>query len=329
MKNNKVVYIHRKKSDDTIFYVGMGNSYRPYDKHKSKRSRYWLSTVNKNGYYVEVLFEGLSAEEAFEIEIYLISKFGRKDKGLGPLVNLSDGGEGVSGGLGGKAKSVYNIYTGEFFSTIREAHESQNEIGYSKIVGELRGLYAISDENPFRYLDNPYPEADRLWESIRENEVPFDDGFDCVDDRESIAEFTSVEQDALDRLNTLPKRTLDIILMVEDTSLRKTAKHYNLGVTCIYNSIKSIKAELLGDTQNWKYSTKLVPKSFYTKPDKPKAKKVKVKKPKVKRVDVKKVELKNELYKRRVTRTDKIKEAIRLYNELASITPSSGSHEQN
>ncbi len=258
--SNKVVYIHRKKSDDTIFYVGMGNPNRPKSKY---RSVVWDRTVKKHGYYIEVLFQGLSSEEAFDIEIYLISKFGRRDKGLGSLVNLTDGGEGVSGGLGQKSKAVYNINTGESFRTIKEAYEGQNEIGYYKIVGELRGISVISDENPFRYLDNPYPEADNLWKSIRENEVPFEDGFDCVDDRESIAEFTNVEQNALDRLNTLPKRTLDIMLMVEDTSLRKTAEHYNLGVTGVYNTIKSIKDELLGNTCKGKYSTKLVPKSFY------------------------------------------------------------------
>tara|TARA_R100000541_G_scaffold270_5_gene1058 strand:+ start:54 stop:449 length:396 start_codon:yes stop_codon:yes gene_type:complete len=93
MKNNKVVYIHRKKSDDTIFYVGMGNSYRP-NKKKGSRSVFWNRTVTKHGYYIEVLFDGLSTEEAFYIEKYLISKFGRRDLGLGDLVNMTNGGEG-------------------------------------------------------------------------------------------------------------------------------------------------------------------------------------------------------------------------------------------
>ena len=36
MKNNTVVYIHRKKTDDTIFYVGIGKPSRPYiDKGRS------------------------------------------------------------------------------------------------------------------------------------------------------------------------------------------------------------------------------------------------------------------------------------------------------
>ena len=277
MKNNKVVYIHRKKSDDTIFYVGMGNPNRPKSK---ERSVVWKRTVKKNGYYIEVLFEGLSSEEAFDIEMYLISKFGRRDKGLGSLVNLTDGGEGANGGDNNRGRPVYNIETGEFFNNIKEGIIGSNISVYqaSYISEQLNKKIPIADNNPLRLLEDPYPENDRLWESIRQNEVPFEDGFDCVDDRECVAEFTSVEQDALDRLSTLPKRTLDIILMVEDTSLRKTANHYDLGVTSIYNAIKSIRNELMGDTvwvksrinKNYrfkteasKYNTKLVPKSFY------------------------------------------------------------------
>ena len=260
--NNKVVYIHRKKSDDAIFYVGMGNPDRPKSK---ERSVVWKRTVNKHDYYIEVLFEGLSSEEAFDIEIYLISRFGRRDKGLGSLVNLTDGGEGANGGDNNRGRPVYNIETGEFFNNIKEGIIGSNISVYqaSYISEQLNKKIPIAYNNPLRLLEDPYPENDRLWESIRQNEVPFEDGFDCIDDRESVAEFTSFEQDALDRLNTLPKRTLDVILMVEDTSLRKTASHYNLGVTGVYNAIKSIKDELLGNTKNWKYNTKLVPKSFY------------------------------------------------------------------
>ena len=96
MKNNKVVYIHRKLSDSTIFYVGIGSEDRPY--RKSGRSSLWNSTVNKNGYYVEVILEGLEWKEACEIETYLIKQFGRKDLRTGYLVNLTEGGDGTVGG---------------------------------------------------------------------------------------------------------------------------------------------------------------------------------------------------------------------------------------
>lgn len=90
----KVVYLHRKATDDTIFYVGIGSKKR--SKSKKSRNPYWINTVNKYGYYVEIIKEGLSQEEACELEIFLISEIGRKDLGEGTLVNMTDGGEGRS-----------------------------------------------------------------------------------------------------------------------------------------------------------------------------------------------------------------------------------------
>jgi hypothetical protein len=44
-----------------------------------------------------MLKTGLSEEEAFKHEVYMIAVFGRKDLGTGILHNRSDGGEGSSG----------------------------------------------------------------------------------------------------------------------------------------------------------------------------------------------------------------------------------------
>lgn len=96
-KNNKVVYIHRKATDGTIFYVGMGSPKRPYIKSKGRRSFWWLKTFNKHGRVVEVVADGLSKDAAYELEMFLIFTIGRRDKGLGSLVNLDDGGGGCNG----------------------------------------------------------------------------------------------------------------------------------------------------------------------------------------------------------------------------------------
>ena len=88
----KVLYAHRKQTDGSIFYIGIGTEKRPYS--KSSRNEYWHNTVNKYGYYVDVLSKDLSIEDALELEEFVICEIGRKDLGNGNLVNLNNGGKG-------------------------------------------------------------------------------------------------------------------------------------------------------------------------------------------------------------------------------------------
>ena len=94
-KNTKVVYLHRKATDGTIFYVGMGNLDRVDT--TSSRNKWWKHTYNKHGLKTEIVASDLSIEDAYELEVFLISELGRKDRGLGNLVNMDDGGKGASG----------------------------------------------------------------------------------------------------------------------------------------------------------------------------------------------------------------------------------------
>lgn len=89
---NKVVYIHRRNDDNSIFYVGMGSEKRPYSKRD--RNSYWNNISNKHGFSTEVVAKNLSVKDAYELEIFLINELGRKDLCSGRLVNLTDGGEG-------------------------------------------------------------------------------------------------------------------------------------------------------------------------------------------------------------------------------------------
>ena len=92
MENIFYVYLHRRKTDNKVFYVGKGKGRRAYT--KTSRSQWWKSVSDKHGLIVEVVFENLSEEEAFQIEKDTILEF----KYFGyPLVNLTNGGEGMSG----------------------------------------------------------------------------------------------------------------------------------------------------------------------------------------------------------------------------------------
>jgi hypothetical protein len=93
--SNICLYFHINSVKNEVFYVGIGNEKRPYVKHK--RSKLWNNVVKKYNYVVDIIEEGLSWKEACEKERFYIAKIGRKDKGLGPLVNHTDGGEGAKG----------------------------------------------------------------------------------------------------------------------------------------------------------------------------------------------------------------------------------------
>jgi hypothetical protein len=93
--NGAYVYIHRKASSGAPFYVGKGTGRRAWD--EKKRSALWKRTAKKHGFFVEIVQSGLQEWAAFEIETGLISMIGRLDQCLGPLVNMTDGGEGMLG----------------------------------------------------------------------------------------------------------------------------------------------------------------------------------------------------------------------------------------
>lgn len=98
------VYIHRKASDRTPFYVGKGAA-RARDKVQRferatathPRNRLWKATVSSCGFEVEIVMSCATDEEAQKQEMRLIDEIGRADMRRGPLVNLTDGGDGHAG----------------------------------------------------------------------------------------------------------------------------------------------------------------------------------------------------------------------------------------
>ena len=93
-----VVYLHKRNDTNEVFYVGIGKTEkRAFDKNKNRRSQYWKRIVEKVGYTVDILHSDVSWGEACEIEKLLIENYGRKDLGLGNLVNMTDGGDGMVG----------------------------------------------------------------------------------------------------------------------------------------------------------------------------------------------------------------------------------------
>lgn len=84
------VYVHRRATDGTIFYVGKGKGCRATS--TKNRNLHWRRTVNKHGFSVHYVADCLSETCAFSLERALIKFYGKDS-----LCNLTDGGEGISG----------------------------------------------------------------------------------------------------------------------------------------------------------------------------------------------------------------------------------------
>jgi len=91
-KNVFYVYLHRRASDNKVFYVGKGKGKRAYSTFG--RNDRWNKTAKKHGLIVEIVFDNLEETEAFQVErdtILEMKYFGY------PLVNMTNGGDGISG----------------------------------------------------------------------------------------------------------------------------------------------------------------------------------------------------------------------------------------
>jgi hypothetical protein len=146
------LYFHKTKQDNQVFYVGIGKKCngiknqtiyrRAYDTRS--RNPYWVSLVGGQGFNVEIVSESESREYIQDLEVYYISKFGRMDLGLGPLVNLTSGGDAC---LDKSKESILkqiqtSIDNGSFYRNIERL---------SKYKNKRKGMDSYLRKNCFLY----------------------------------------------------------------------------------------------------------------------------------------------------------------------------------
>lgn len=87
-----IVYRHIDNLNN-VFYVGIGkNKNRAFD--YLNRSFFWKRHSKKYGVNAEIIAKNIDYDTAKELEVLLISEYGRRDLGKGNLVNMTDGGDG-------------------------------------------------------------------------------------------------------------------------------------------------------------------------------------------------------------------------------------------
>lgn len=85
------IYVWYRKDNNEPFYVGKGKEERY--RLLFNRNNYFMNTYRKYGGYPKILVEGLTEQEAIDLEIKTIREYRSKYT----LTNITDGGEGVSG----------------------------------------------------------------------------------------------------------------------------------------------------------------------------------------------------------------------------------------
>ena len=95
--NFEPIYIGKGKNDRYRSHLkcAFKVNNKLYNSHFYRKIR---KIKNRNGIFPKILIikSGLTEEEAINYEKFLIKLIGREDKGLGPLCNMTDGGEGLS-----------------------------------------------------------------------------------------------------------------------------------------------------------------------------------------------------------------------------------------
>jgi hypothetical protein len=147
--NKFYIYLHIRKTDNIIFYVGKGIGDRAWDHYG--RNKHWTNTVKTHGYEVKILAENLSEDKAFHLEKTLIEFYGRKDLKKGTLVNWTDGGEGTSGRIYSEEtkrkigdKTLERLSNGWVNPMTGKKHEEKTKEDHSK---RMKGKF-VGGKNP-------------------------------------------------------------------------------------------------------------------------------------------------------------------------------------
>lgn len=130
------VYQHVRLDTNEVFYIGIGNDekYRRANL-KSQRTLIWRNIVKKSGYKVEIIQDGITWDEACNKEKELILFYGRRDKGTGTLVNMTDGGEGIPGFKHSK-ESIFKTVNSEGYKNRKFSSDRLKGKTFEEIYGE-------------------------------------------------------------------------------------------------------------------------------------------------------------------------------------------------
>ena len=124
-----IVYQHRRKDTNEVFYIGVGKiKYRAIA--LGGRNKDWQDIYKNIGIEVDVLFEGISKEDAYIVEKGLIESYGIMDLGTGNLVNRTNGGCGSRGYKHSEQTKL--LWSKQRTNVKRKPHSEETKLKMSK-----------------------------------------------------------------------------------------------------------------------------------------------------------------------------------------------------
>lgn len=205
-----IVYRHRTLKGQ-IFYIGIAKfESRPYC--VNSRNTHWKNVFNKHGRTVEIIQENISWEDACELEVLLIQEYGRKDLGLGNLVNMTNGGEGAFGVIVSDEKKLKLSESAKKRTGINAARYNANS---------KRQIKLLNKDNPKPYPKGVYSvlygvKRPDFSETIKGTNNPF---FGKTHSLELVAKMS--------------RRILDTVSGIEYPSIKKASESLNMHPTTL------------------------------------------------------------------------------------------------
>jgi hypothetical protein len=237
--NDKVVYLHRRKLDNKVFYVGIGYEKRAYD--FIGRNKFWHNYVKKYGEpLVEIYKDNLTKEEACKIEVNLIKKYGRRIRGKGHLVNLSSGGE--MGTIGVNEKRViclkkgvvYNSIT-DYCATYNYSHSTISQFLNFKKYNSYKMDYFVRFviDNKIQWI--PYFDGNFI---RKDNTDQLD-----VNKNYNVNNNEIIKQGIKEKLYKVTDVDVVLLYLLYNQNLSKFCKEYSLPYFKLYGRVQRIKRE--------------------------------------------------------------------------------------
>ena len=134
------VYVHRKKTNGCIFYVGKATGTRGWQ--TTGRNSIWHRIAEKHGVISEIVLDNMDEGSAFTLEKDLIAYYGKLCDQTGILSNITDGGEGL---LGNKPSESSILKQKASFKMSQKAKDYADSMKTKIVMDERICFYSVRD----------------------------------------------------------------------------------------------------------------------------------------------------------------------------------------